>query len=63
MMSDKDNKESALSEEQPHPDRAVWLIWVGLVLITLLALPFVVRQTTIVRAIADMCMTALSAGR
>ena len=63
MISDKQNQASASSKGQPHPDRAVWLIWAGIVLITLLALPFVVRQTDVVRAIADMCMTALSAGR
>ena len=63
MMSDKHNQGSASAKEQPHPDRAVWLIWAVMVLITLLALPFVVRQTAIVRAFADICMTALSAGR
>ena len=61
-MSDKHEQGRASSTKQRHPDRAVWFVWAGIVLITLVALPFVVRQTAVVRAIADMCMTALSAG-
>lgn len=62
-MSEKDNDGNALLKEQAHPDRFVWLIWVGMVLVTIIALPFVVRQTVVVKTIADMCMTTLSAGR
>ncbi len=62
-MLEEDGRRSASSNEQPYPDRVVWLIWAVMLLITVLALPFVVRQTAIVNAIANMCMTELSAGR
>ncbi len=63
MMSDKYSQGSVKSKKQLDSDRTVWLIWAGMVVITLLALPFVVRQHAIVGAIANMCMTVLSAGR
>ena len=36
-------------------DRSVWLIWLGLVLLAVAILPFVVRNSEIVRQIAAMC--------
>ena len=36
-------------------DRSVWLIWLGMVLLAVAILPFVVRNSEIVRQIARMC--------
>ena len=36
-------------------DRSVWMIWLGLVLVAVAVLPFVVRNSEIVRQIAAMC--------
>ena len=36
-------------------DRSVWLIWLGMVLLAVAILPFVVRNSEIVRQIAAMC--------
>ena len=36
-------------------DRWVWLIWGGVMLLAVAALPFAVRSQDVVRAIATMC--------
>ena len=36
-------------------DRSVWLIWGGVMLLAVAALPFAVRSQDVVRAIATMC--------
>ena len=36
-------------------DRSVWLIWLGMVLLAVVILPFAVRNSEIVRQIAAMC--------
>ena len=36
-------------------DRSVWLIWLGMLLLAVVILPFSVRNSEIVRQIAAMC--------
>lgn len=36
-------------------DRSVWIIWLGVVLLAVAALPFVVRNSEAARAIAVLC--------
>ena len=38
-----------------HADRSVWLIWLGMILLAVVILPFVARNSEIVRQIAAMC--------
>ena len=38
-----------------HADRSIWFIWLGLVLLAVAILPFVARNSEIVRQIAAMC--------
>ena len=40
-------------------DRHILYVWMGLMLIAVVLLPFIVREGALVRAIADMCITAL----
>ena len=45
-------------EPQPaHPDASLWMIWMGLVLVSVAVLPFLVRHTEWARAIADACLS------
>ena len=63
MTSHDDNKVVSPVGSKVHPDKALWVIWGVMVLMTVIALPFIVRQSAVIQAFADMCMTALSAGR
>lgn len=38
-----------------HADRLVWLIWLGLVLVAVVILPFAIRNSEVVSQIAAMC--------
>ena len=40
-------------------DRHILYVWMGLMLIAVVLLPFIVREGALVRAIADMCITVL----
>ena len=40
---------------QHHADRSVWLIWMVLVLLAVAILPFVLRNSEVLRQIAAMC--------
>ena len=63
MTSYDDNTVASPTGSKVHPDKALWVIWGVMVLITVIALPFIVRQSAMIQAFANMCMTALSAGR
>ncbi|MDA9672610.1 hypothetical protein N9U04_01795 [Alphaproteobacteria bacterium] len=63
MTSHDDSKTISSAIPKAHPDKALWIIWGVMVLITIIALPFIVRQSAVIQAFADMCMTALSTGR
>ena len=63
MTSHDDNKIASPAGSKVHPDKALWVIWGVMVLMTVIALPFIVRQSAVIQAFADMCMTALSTGR
>ena len=63
MTSHDDNNVATTAESKVHPDKTLWVIWGVMVLMTVIALPFIVRQSAVIQAFADMCMTALSAGR
>ncbi|MGB1473679.1 MAG: hypothetical protein ACPHAP_04615 [Candidatus Puniceispirillaceae bacterium] len=47
------------SDKGASSDRQFWYVWMGLMLIAVVLLPFIVREGALVRAIADMCITAL----
>ena len=47
------------SDKGASSDRHLWYVWMGLMLIAVVLLPFIVREGALVRAIADMCMAAL----
>ena len=63
MTTHDDNRVASTAGSEAHPDKALWVIWGVMVLMTVIALPFIVRQSAVIQAFADMCMTALSAGR
>ena len=49
-----------ISEQAPyHPDRSLWLIWGGVVLISVAALPFIARQSEWLQAIAQACLNII----
>ena len=56
QMTKADKKES---EKGASSDRHLWYVWMGLMLISVILLPFIVREGALIRAIADMCTTAL----
>jgi len=48
------------SKQAPHhPDRSLWLIWGGVVLISVAALPFIARQSEWLQAIAQACLNII----
>ena len=53
-MNNIDDKEQQ-TQVRWHADFSVWLIWLGLFLLAVAILPFVVRNSDIVRQIAMMC--------
>jgi hypothetical protein len=63
MTTHDDKKVASPAGSKVHLDKALWVIWGVMVLMTVIALPFIVRQSAVIQAFADMCMTALSAGR
>jgi hypothetical protein len=63
MTPHDDKKVASPAGSKVHPDKTLWLIWGIMVLMTVIALPFIVRQSAVIQAFADMCMTVLSAGR
>ena len=56
----KSNRQQQQSRLRWHADRSVWLIWLGLILLSVAILPFAVRNSEIVRQIAAMCGFTLS---
>lgn len=42
-----------------NPDRGIWIIWALLLVIAVIALPFIAKQGEILSAIADACMTLI----
>jgi len=64
MTDSARNRDQLRSEAQENKDaqksdRALWLVWMGLMMLAVILLPFIVRQSALVQALADMCMTAL----
>ena len=53
-MQQKDQK-LVKADNDYNADRAVWLIWLGLVLLAVAVLPFVLRNSETVRQVAAMC--------
>jgi len=47
------------SDKGASSDRHLWNVWMVLMLIAVVLLPFIVREGALVRAIADMCMASL----
>lgn len=47
------------SDKGASSDRHLCYAWMGLMVIAVVLLPFIVREGALVRAIADMCITAL----
>ena len=47
--------EQQKSDNSYHADRSAWVIWGVLVVIAVAVLPFVVRNSEVVRHIAAMC--------
>ena len=47
------------SDKGASSDRHLWYVWMGLMVMAVVLLPFIVREGALVRAIADMCITAL----
>lgn len=47
------------SNKGASSDRHILYVWMGLMLIAVVLLPFIVREGALVRAIADMCITVL----
>ena len=48
------------SQTQQSDDRFIWGVWMGIMLISVICLPFIVRHLELARTFADMCLTALS---
>jgi hypothetical protein len=63
MTSHNDNKAASPAGSRVHPDKPLWMIWCVMVLMTVIALPFIVRQSAVIQAFADICITTLSAVR
>ena len=51
--------EEISEEASRHPDRSLWLIWGGVVLISVAALPFIARQSEWLQAIAQACLNVI----
>ena len=47
------------SDKGASSDLHLWYVWMGVMLIAVVLLPFIVREGALVRAIADMCTIAL----
>ena len=47
------------SDKGASSDSNLWYVWMGLMLIAVVLLPFIVREGALVLAIANMCITAL----
>lgn len=63
--NDSDIKEDAPEHHKPrrwlaHPDASLWLTWMGIMILAVIALPFIVRQSDVVRALADLCMAGFA---
>ena len=56
-ISEKEKKEKRRSYPTSYEDRIVWFIWIGLVLISIAALPFIARMPDLVVFVADLCLT------
>ena len=54
-----DDKTAGPTDKGAASDKHLWHVWMGLMIIAVALLPFIVREGALVRAIADMCMTAL----
>jgi len=53
---DTDHREpDTRAGEGRSADLSVWLIWAGIMILAIAALPFVVRSQDVVRALARMC--------
>ena len=63
MTSHDDNKVATTAGSKMHPDKTLWVIWGVMVLMTVIVLPFIVRQSAVIQSFADMCLTTLSAAR
>ena len=50
---------AGLADKGAASDKHLWYVWMGLMVIAVVLLPFIVREGALVRAIADMCITAL----
>lgn len=48
-----------LADRGATSDKHLWYVWMGLMIVAVALLPFIVREGAVVRALADMCMTAL----
>ena len=40
-------------------DRSVWMIWMGLVLVAVAALPFIARSPDLAGFVADLCLSII----
>jgi len=53
-------------QEHDHRDdhradnRFIWGLWMSIMLVSVICLPFIVRHSELARNFADMCLTALS---
>lgn len=47
------------SDIAQNPDKGIWIIWAILLVIAVIALPFIARQSEILTAIADACLTLI----
>ena len=50
---------AGLADKDAASDKHLWYVWMGLMIVAAALLPFIARETALVRALADMCMTAL----
>jgi hypothetical protein len=53
-------KEEKHCSDRHADDRFIWGVWMGIMLISVICLPFIVRHSELARSFADMCLTALS---
>ena len=42
-----------------NPDKVIWMVWAILLVVAVIALPFIARQSEILTAIADACLTLI----
>ena len=60
IMTQEDNSHLDQNIDRLADDRIIWGLWMSIMLLSVICLPFIVRHSELARSFADMCLTALS---